>query len=240
MNRIGKMKSPGVRFGEYLGRVRKSRGVYQRDLAWKLGLKSKRSTQAVSNWETGLALPTPEKLPRIRKILKLTQGDYNVLYTLYDQEKRQRDRDKAFSGTLRKGIEEELKHQELLKVPLYGPKDVANPMDVVEKHREWKGKTVDAPPALLGSHVFAFRVPDTAMAPRYNPGDLLFCDLNLAQGEGKPVVARVKGQIFCRIYEKQDGRLVFKAMDPKVKLVAVPKQSIKWLYRVSRRESDER
>jgi len=240
MNRIGKMKPPGVRFGEYLGRLRKSRGVYQRDLAWKLGLKSKRSTQAVSNWETGLALPTPEKLPRIRKILKLTQGDYNVLYSLYDQEKRQRDRDKAFSGTLRKEIKGELKHQELLKVPLYGTKDAVSPLDVVEKHREWKGKTVDAPPALFGSHVFAFKVEDSAMAPRYNPRDLLFCDLNLALEEDKPVVACVKGQVFCRIYEKQGGLLVFKGMDPKVKLVAASKQNVKWLYRVSRRESDER
>jgi transcriptional regulator with XRE-family HTH domain len=240
MNRNGKMKPPGVRFGEYFAKLRKSRGVYQRNLAWKLGLRNKRSAQAVSNWETGLALPTPEKLPRIRKILELTRGEYNTLYSLYDDEKRRRDRDKAFSGKLRKETEGELERLELYKAPLYGPKNTVNPVDFIGKHREWKGKTINLPPDLQGGHVFAFKVEDTAMAPRYNPGNLLFCDLNLVLEEGKPVVACVKGQVFCRIYETQGKEARFKAWDPKVKVVSVLKRNVQWLYRVSRRESDER
>lgn len=239
------MKNIRSRFAVYLAKVRKSHGVYQQELASRLGLKSRRSAQAVSNWETGVALPTPDKLPRIQKILGLSQADYNVLYSLYEDEKRGRDLNKAFSGKLRKEIVEELERLELYKAPLYGPKDTINPVWFIGKHREWKGKTVDVPPALQGGRVFAFKITDHSMAPRYIPGDILFCDLDLEpqMGEGKTVVACVKGEVFCRIFERQGELLTFKAKDEKFKVVTVPKekkeQQVKWCCRVSMGQSNE-
>lgn len=237
------MKNIGSRFSVYLAKVRKSHGVYQHALARQLGLKSKRSAQAVSNWETGVALPTPDKLPRIRKILGLSQGEYNVLFSLYEEEKKQRDRNKAFSGELRKGIEEELKRIQIYKAPLYGPKDTASPEDFLSQRRKWKEKTVDVPPNLQGGLVFAFRVADHSMAPWYHKGDLLFCDLDLEprDEEGKRVVGCVKGQVFCRIIERQGSSYAFKALDPKAKLVTASKEDKKaWFYRVSMMQRDER
>lgn len=237
MERIGRMKPDTIHFGQYLGKLRSSRGVFQRELARKLGLKGKRSVQSVSNWEQGLSLPTPQKLPRIRVILKLPQADYNTLFVLYDEAKRKRDRDKAFSGELRKEIGEELKRIELSKAPLYGPEDTVNPVDFIGKHRDWQGKTIHLPPELQGGHVFAFQVDDDSMAPDCQKGDTLFCDLNLVKETGALVVARVKDGVFCRIYEKKGNLLVFRALNPQYPLVTASEQDERggkaWFYGVS-------
>lgn len=245
MRRTGKMKPDTIHFGQYLAKLRKSRGVYQRSLARKLGLKGKRSVQSVSNWEQGLSLPTPEKLPRIRTILELSQADYNTLFSLYDEAKRRRDRDRAFSGELRKEIEGELKRIELYKAPLYGAKDTVNPVDFIGKHRDWTGKTVNLPPELQGGHVFAFHVEDDSMAPDCLKGDTLFCDLNLEKEvNGAHVVARVKDEVFCRIYEKKGNLLVFRALNPKYPLVTASEQDEErgkaWFYRVAIQQRDRR
>lgn len=225
-------------FGEYLKELRKKRKLVLKQIDDHPALRV--SGMAFNQWETGRFLPEPEKLPGIKKLLQLDEGDYLILSDWYWKERRSRDLDRHFSAELSPAIERELERLKIYKVPLYGPKDTVDPMAVIRKEQRWKGRYADSPPVLQASRAFAFAVKDTAMAPRYNPDDILFCDLDLVKEEGNPFVACVKGEVFCRIYERQGPLCVFKALDPKKKLVTATKKGVKWYYRVSRRESDER
>lgn len=225
-------------FGEYLKELRKKRKLVLKQIDSHPALKV--SGMAFNQWETGRFLPEPEKLPGIKKLLQLDEDDYLILSDWYWKERRSRDLQKHYSGEVTPMIERELERLKIYKVPLYGLKDTVDPMAVIRKEQRWRGRYADSPPALQASRVFAFAVGDTAMASRYQPGDLVFCDLDLAMAEGKPVVACVRGQVLCRLYETQGKEARFKAWDPKVKVVSVPKKSVQWCYRVSRRESDER
>lgn len=225
-------------FGDYLRELRKKRKLVlkQIDKHPRLGV----SGMAFNQWETGRFLPEPDKLPRIKRLLRLKEDEHLILSDWYWKERRSRDYNRHFSDELSPAIERELERLKIYKVPLYGPKDRVDPMAVIQKEQRWRGRYADCLPALQASRVFAFAVTDTTMAPRYQPGDMVFCDLDLTLAEGKHVVACVKGQVFCRLYETQGKEARFKTWDPKVKVVSVPKQNVHWCYRASRRESDER
>lgn len=217
-------------FGSYLRKLRSDRGVAQKKLSHEFG-KNKMTAWL---WEAGRFLPSQQKLPLIKKALGLSQKEFARLSSFYREEQRNRSQERFLhSARLERdaaGAEQEYHAQ---RVPLIGPRDAENPKYA------WRSEDrlpvpncVFAPLDLPASSVFAFKITESAMTPKFNLGDILFCNYRLKPQDGKAVVCCVGNSVLCRIFERHGRFLTFKAIDPKVKSITVVHKKCKWLYPV--------
>lgn len=225
-----------VRFGRYLRELREARKFSQRGLAGGLGCDK----MTVWHWETGGFLPSDDNLALINRELKLTPAEFATLGAIHDQAQREKASGQGFSRELQKDLAKAFAELERDWIPLYKPTDSIDPAKITTGAQRWDGLHVYGPTDMRGRLVFAFRISDDAMAPRFNSSDIVFADLDLALESGKPVVACLGGRVLCRLYEEQGKKVVLKAMSPDAKVIVTPKTRLQWRYRVALRVSDER
>jgi len=230
------MKAKRNRFGTLLKRLRKQRGIGQKHLNDMVGC----SLQTVSNWEAGRFFPDQNRLVAVVKALKLERSEGLDLISecVWEQmmrpwERMQPEVRKRLEQTREEGLNKQ-------RVPLYRAGDTVHPHDVTWKRkRRWRGEFVFKTEDQESGFTFAFMIEDNSMMPRYNRGDILYCEsINLPK-EGKPVVACVNGRVFCRVYGKQGERLMFRPIKKGAGALVVDKKAVKWCYRVVRRVSWE-
>jgi SOS-response transcriptional repressor LexA len=141
----------------------------------------------------------------------------------------------------RRELEARRELHEAHQIPLFRAADVMNPLDVTfRREKKWEGRYVYRSPEMSGAYTFAFLIEDDAMAPKFNKGDIVYCEEIRARVEdGKPVVACVKDVTRCRILERQGSLWLFKPVNASSRLVTCRKEDVKWCYRVVRRMSVE-
>jgi len=190
---------------------------------------------AISNWESGRFLPSREKLTKIRDGLKLDDGEFRPLLALYEQERRSRELDEAFSRELQPKIEQALEQLGELKIPVFNQGDLTNPTSLLSQSASWKtswqGEQTNIPRQLEGRRIFAFKMPSKqGKMPGCLPGDMLFCDLDFPLVEGI-VVGRLGKDIFCGKSRRTDHSWFVEKPCLGQSPELIPRKRFKWCYR---------
>lgn len=158
----------------------KVRGMTQLDLAKELDSVK----QSVNGWFQAYRMPNPEYMDKIADVLNFP------ISAFFDEEGR---------CGLNKPIE--------VSVPSISEDGV-----VTLSRDKVSHVTIDA--ALRGKvnevSSFSFTVPDDAMAPKFQEGDMLICHHATRASNGQYVVAIIDGRTAVRQYQaSKDGTLVF-------------------------------
>lgn len=228
-------------FGAYLKHLRtqkRKQRIYQKELQdeQKVGC----SDQAISDWERGRYLPSPERLPKLFKALRLNKEERVMLLRRYittqqDLLFRRQDMKAVYKHFLR------TPNQNVM--PWFNRKDVVDPIDIFLGKARWSGRGgfVASPPSLYGKPCFGYTQHDGAMYPKYNSGDLLFCDLLawIEEGSPTPVVVCVGRETLCRMLTKKGNELILKPANRHPRTLVMQKGEVRWYYRVALRLTDE-
>ena len=214
-------------FGSTLKQLREDKEprVEQRRLARRIGC----AIQTVSNWESGRYFPSEERMKGLVTSLKLTTDQIAALVNAYTSEWAERQ-------TKRFGVNylgaQWVAESEKYQVPLLESIDTVDPKDVVFKNARCRMMIYRLP--MYEDKVFAFRVTDEDMVPKYNPGDFLYCDLLRSPGAAKPipVVAAVGKRTFSRFLERKGDLYIFKAANVAARVENVPAKAVRWCYPV--------
>ncbi len=92
---------------------------------------------------------------------------------------------------------------------------------------------------LSGRNIVAFRIRDNSMSPRYNEGDVVFCEAGRAPLEGDRVMAKAKGtDQACRIYYPHGKFVQLVAENPRTPPVFCRSDDLEWVYPVVKSISD--
>ncbi len=124
-------------FGKRLKQFRKSRKLRQKEVPLNC------SAQTISNWESGLFLPSEKRFDDLCKALRLTVEEQAELLTRYLEDTRHRRVARlGIDRALRGAYEHRLFFAEQLKVPLYTSTDTADPWPllVTGEPTDWRGK----------------------------------------------------------------------------------------------------
>ncbi len=193
------------------------------------------SLQTISNWEAGRYVPSEARVDKIADVLKLSQvkrGKLQLLRVAALWKQRLR----RIEPTLLKQVrQKELVERELLNelsIPLLTAKNAHDPAAVLLSRKPWRGQMVYKTPDIRGL-CFGFLVSDGAMAPRYEPGDLLICSLRKPAADGLGVL-RLRSRTLCRRFRQRGRDILLQALHEKVRPINVPRQQIRWAYRVER------
>lgn len=220
--------------GPPLRAARKARNLTIQQVADLIGV----SYPAVQQWETGKTVPTTENLMKLGGILGL---DFNAL----DVEQARRD----LAPPPEPGP-----NVEWVQGPTYVPQLFPGPNDVEEKGVtvggfgddeaafEMNGESVDwvrRPPGIIGrKHVFALRVSNTSMEPKYDDGERIYVEKRRPAirdfvvvelhplGDGRPSKSYIK-----RLVGMNSEKVTVEQYNPKG-LLEFGRHEIKHLWRV--------
>ncbi len=193
------------------------------------------------NWESDRFLPSPHKLPKIRQVLKLSDKEYAELLMSYDRARREKDNERlGRSARLNRDAEAAWQDMMSTAVVLISQKHTHDPARNYRPEGVPAPDYTHAPNGVNPRQCFAFRVADTAMSPKFSPGEILFCDYTLRLEQGKPIVFALGDLVLCRLLERKGTLLVLKAVDPAVPIITAKPRQVRWIYRVAMRLSDER
>jgi SOS-response transcriptional repressor LexA len=160
-----------MEIAELIRRRRKELHMSQQQLADEVGV----SRAEIGQWESGITGPTRRNAPKLAKALQLELS--------------------ALSHFLAQPVSEVDTSSEGRHVPVMGWADFINNARVSgTTPRIWVGSEVP-------NDAVALRVPDDALAPEYNPGDVIIVSRAETPNKGDAVVAYLDGRGLLRKYE---------------------------------------
>lgn len=217
-------------FAQHFKFLRKTHKLGQKQIALMLKCKA----QSISNWETGLFLPDAERLPMIKKKMRLQEDEFRYLLAAWRLERTRID-DQKLSFIERKDKDRHRYSQTV--IPLFREGDTVNPVAVPEAI-EWHGLYVRKPLEFGTRLICAFILEDDSMSPRFERGDILFFDLTqIKPKENKPYIVCIKDRVYCRLLSRHVGfKYVFKGVGQEVPPMTVAVEKIDWLYKVILKE----
>lgn len=92
---------------------------------------------------------------------------------------------------------------------------------------------VDLLQLLAGEGLFAFRMPDDSMAPRYPRGALLICDGDRAAPDGAPAVVALAGlPTTCRVVHRTGPEMRLTPLSTRFPESVHPVEEVRWVHAV--------
>jgi hypothetical protein len=85
----------------------------------------------------------------------------------------------------------------------------------------------------------AFRIEGKSMEPRYFAGDIVICDKHAELVNGKPVVAKFRGQVVCKLYHRVGKTVLLSSVHPEGETYELDAGEVDWMVRVIRFQRDE-
>ena len=206
--------------------LRKKHRLAQKQVAGMLNCE----LQSVSNWETGLFLPDADRLPIIKKKLRLQNDEFRDLLAAY-RNARMRIEDQKLSYFER--VVKDREHTFPAVIPLFRVGDTVNPVAVFEA-TEWRGLYVKKPLQTGNRLVGAFMLEDDSMSPKFKRNEILFFSTTQSKPiKNNPYIVCIKDRTCCRLLTRQVGfKYVFRGAGKNVEPINVKMKDINWLYQV--------
>ena len=214
--------------GDFVRENRRKLRLSQGALAQAVGVRR----QTIYNWEAGVYLPPSTKLRKLAKALSASLDEILKLRGLRDLERRGEEL-LATTGLSPALAMPAAQKWVVSAIPLLEKSVGVDPADIVSGKVRWSGKHcfVQTPGK---SDLFAFLIPDGAMAPEYRKGDIVLAHSGRAPLSGDVAIIKAReSAAACRRYEVRDSHVFLRPSNPKNLEQQITPGDIEWNYPVS-------
>lgn len=185
-------------FGDRIKSARIKAGMSQEALADKIGI----SKQSISAWERGISKKIEgENLVKAAQVLGVSES---WIQTGLDSAKHL----KGFQN-----IEATLNSA---KVPLIDMVAAGDWCEVADPYPAGEAESWEPCPVPHGENTFAVRINGESMAPKFQHGEIIFCDPSVQPNNGDYVIAKLidENQATFKQLIMDDGQYMLKALNP--------------------------
>lgn len=201
-----------MKYAERLVKLMDKTGVRNKDLVKICGV----SNGAISQWKTGTS--KPKNLLCIAKALRIEPDSLkayleggNESKLIYLDNMTLNDVSASYPSNA-----ETIPESSIKKVPLIDMVAAGDWCDVADPYPVGEAESWEPCPVPHGENTFAVRINGESMAPKFQHGEIIFCDPSVQANSGDYVIAKLtdENQATFKQLVIEDGKHMLKALNP--------------------------